>query len=173
MWALGLIGALPWEDRQKKGADKGRDGVLVWRDTEERVQRHAVVSVKGGQNIGPDMVRDLIGTVGTEQTEMGFLITLRKPTPKMEEAAIGGGMYQPKHSQERVRKVQILCVENLLNETGKPQLPKGSLAISQKLPAAALKAAPVQKELTLLTKVPDEPGMVKASRAAAKRKATA
>jgi hypothetical protein len=111
--------------------------------------------------------------VNTEQTEMGFLITIRKPTQKMEEAAIGGGMYQPKYSQERVRKVQILSVEDLLTGAARPQLPKGGLVISQKLPAPAVKPAPVQKEMTLLTKVPDEPGMVKASRAGAKRKASA
>jgi site-specific DNA-methyltransferase (adenine-specific) len=173
LWALRLIGALPWEDLQKKGADKGRDGVLVWRDTEERIQRHAVVSVKGGQNIGPDMVRDLIGTVETEQTEMGVLITMKKPTKPMTDAADAAGKYQPKYSAERVRKIQILTVEDLLTGAARMQLPQGSLVISQKLPARAERPAPVQKEMTLLTKVPDEPGLPKASRVGAKRKATA
>lgn len=181
LWALRQIGALPWEGKQKKGADKGRDGALVWRDTEEHAPRHAVVSVKGGMNVHADAVRDLIGTMHTESTEMGILLTLKKPTKAMLEAAGEAGMYQPKFSEEQVRRVQIICVEDLLAGTAKVRLPQGSLVISQKLPVRAVMPKPAQKALTLLTKVPiskdegtaEEVETMKLSKAGAKRKATA
>jgi len=154
LWALKLIGALPWEDHQKKGADKGRDGVLVWRDTEVHEPRHAVVSVKGGINVHADAVRDLIGTMHTESAEMGILLTLKKPTKAMLEAAAGAGMYTPKFSQEQVRRVQIICVEDLLAETARVHLPQGSLVISQKLPKRVADAPPMQREIPLLAKLP-------------------
>jgi hypothetical protein len=34
-----------------------------------------LVSVKGGKNIGPSLVRDLPGTVETQRAQMGVLIT--------------------------------------------------------------------------------------------------
>ena len=52
------------------------------------------MSVKGGRQINPAFVRDLLGTVNTEKAEMGVLITLGKPTKGMIDAANHAGNYE-------------------------------------------------------------------------------
>lgn len=53
LWALTLVDAQP-RDGGKKGADAGVDGVIFFQDTTEATGR-AIVSVKGGENIGPSI----------------------------------------------------------------------------------------------------------------------
>ena len=45
-----------------------------------------LVSVKGGKQLNPAMVRDRLGTVNTQKAEMGVLITQHAPTPGMVDA---------------------------------------------------------------------------------------
>lgn len=52
-----------------------------------------VVSVKGGGNAGPDLVRDLGGTMDTEGSDFGILTLLAEPTRKMTEAAAKYGQF--------------------------------------------------------------------------------
>jgi len=51
------------------------------------------VSVKGGKNIGPQFVRDLVGTVETQKAQMGVLITMAEPTKGVIDAVNYGGTY--------------------------------------------------------------------------------
>jgi hypothetical protein len=46
-----------------------------------------VVSVKGGKSIGPDFVRDLLGTVHTQKAEMGVLHNDGAPKNGLPSAA--------------------------------------------------------------------------------------
>ncbi len=72
-WAVSLVNATP---NQKQVGDRGIDGVVrFYTDAEYRTGR-LLVSVKGGKTIGPQYVRDLVGTVGTERAEMGTLLTM-------------------------------------------------------------------------------------------------
>jgi DNA modification methylase len=118
LWALTLVEAQP-RGQGKKGADAGVDGIIHFQDDANTTGR-AIVSVKGGANVGPSMVRDLIGTVRNERAKMGIFITLTKPTPKMEEAANSEEMVE---AGGRLRsRIQIRTIEQLL-QGKKPDLP--------------------------------------------------
>lgn len=111
-WANWLIGAQNYRER-KKGADGGIDGVIYFRNGPFGVG-NVVISVKGGDNIGVQMVRDLRGTIEREGAEMGILITLARPTaPMIAEAAAAGFVRESAHG--RLPRLQISTVEDLLN----------------------------------------------------------
>lgn len=120
-WAAGRIGAFPHDGRQKKGPDRGIDGIIPFRDDDSGRVKRCIVSVKSGQNIGPTDVRDLLGTVVANHAEAGVLITLTPPTPEMKRAASRAEVYQSPlgHSYP---KVQILTVEDILRDR-LPDLP--------------------------------------------------
>ena len=44
---------------KKKGADTGIDGLKIFRDLDKKEVRKIIVSVKGGENVGPAMVKHL------------------------------------------------------------------------------------------------------------------
>ena len=118
LWALTLVDAQP-RDGGKKGADAGVDGVIFFQDTADATER-AIVSVKGGENVGPTMIRDLIGTVGNQQARAGVFITLTPPTRKMSEAASAAGVVEA--GGRVIPRIQIRTVEQLLRRN-RPDLP--------------------------------------------------
>jgi site-specific DNA-methyltransferase (adenine-specific) len=56
----------------KKGADRGIDGWLTFKEGDNIDLKRIVVQVKGGENIGAQHVRDLIGTVQSSRSAMGI-----------------------------------------------------------------------------------------------------
>jgi hypothetical protein len=66
-------------------------------------------------------VKDLIATVSKEKAEMGFFITLTKPTKVMITEAAGTGVYEATEYGEVFPKIQILTIEGLLSGTEKPK----------------------------------------------------
>lgn len=118
LWALTLVDGQPREGG-KKGADRGVDGFIYFQD-DVRTVGQAIVSVKGGENIHAEHVRDLIGTMHSQGAKLGVLVTLNRPTAAMERAAReaesveAGGKLRP--------RVQICTVEELLKGR-KPTLP--------------------------------------------------
>jgi hypothetical protein len=81
-----------------------------------------LVSVKGGRQLNPSMVRDLVGTVEQQRAEMGLLILLGEPTRGMREVADQSGRYLHPLTHNRYPRVQIITVARLL--AGKqPNLP--------------------------------------------------
>lgn len=128
-WSLDQVGAQPAPKR--KGADKGIDGRIYFRETNEagRIEaQQVVISVKAGQT-GPAHVRELVGVVKRENAAIGVLITLRKPTKAMYAEAAS---HEPYHSvtwNENYPKIQVLTVEDLM--TSKP------IDYPAKLPSAA------------------------------------
>jgi len=113
-WALGLIGARPWEGKQQKGADKGRDGVLIFQDDMSGRVRRAVVSVKSGKHISSRDIRDLRGTVERDKTELGIFLTLEPPTKEMLNEAAAAGAYTVPFTGEQVPRIQIFTIADLL-----------------------------------------------------------
>lgn len=110
-WALGLVGA---RKEQKKGADKGIDGILPFHDDAESTEtKTVIISVKAGQNIGPGMVRELSGTVTNNDAQIGALILMKTPTQAMRSAAASGGFYKSPWGTTHPR-LQILTVEDIL-----------------------------------------------------------
>jgi restriction endonuclease Mrr len=87
---VSLVEAQPFQGK-KKGADGGIDGLKFFHDADKAGARKIVVSVKGGENVGLSMVKDLITTVTHNQAEIGLFITPAEPTqPMIAEAAKAG-----------------------------------------------------------------------------------
>jgi adenine specific DNA methylase Mod len=117
-WAVSLIDAVPYGGK-KKGADSGIDGFIYFKPDGKTTEK-AIVSVKGGQNVGVAMIRDLGHVVDREQAKVGIFITLEKPTSAMLTEAIKSGYYQTEYG--KFAKLQILTVEQLFAGK-KPELP--------------------------------------------------
>lgn len=118
LWALSMIEAQPYKGG-KKGGDTGIDGYLYFKP-DGKVTEKAVVSVKGGQNLNPNMVRDLVGTVDAEKAKMGVFLTLEDPTTGMRTAATKAGFYETEYG--KYEKIQILTVEDLFDGK-RPHMP--------------------------------------------------
>ena len=117
-WAVSLIGGKP---NQKQVADRGSDGVARFYTDKKRTGR-ILISVKGGQNVQPAWVRDLLGTVETEGAEMGILIMAAQPTRGLTEASNRSGLYKWPPNGQNFPKIQIITVHDLLRGQ-KPQTP--------------------------------------------------
>jgi site-specific DNA-methyltransferase (adenine-specific) len=119
LWAVSLIpDAQPWKGG-KKGSDTGIDGQVYMR-TGSKESHRAIISVKGGKNVGVAMIRDLGHVVDREKALIGFFITLTPPTRDMEAEAVKAGFVETDHG--RFRKLQILTVEALL-DGARPEMP--------------------------------------------------
>ena len=78
-WAVSLVDAVP-QGGKKKGMDRGIDGVRwVRASPKDGDFEKVLVSVKGGENVGSAMVRDLKGTIEREGALGGMFITLTEP----------------------------------------------------------------------------------------------
>jgi DNA modification methylase len=113
-WALGLVGARPHEER--KGADKGIDGRLYFRDDPKAPSKQVVISVKAG-NLHRNQVHELEGVVKREGAEIAVLITMNAPTRPMREEAASAGFYDSAWGTRHPR-VQLLTVGELLAGKG-------------------------------------------------------
>jgi DNA modification methylase len=130
-WACSLVNAQPYGGK-KKGADSGIDGLIFFQD-EIGLPKKIVVSVKGGENVGVTMVKDLIATIARQKAEIGLFVTLNPPTrPMIAEAAAAGFYKSPTGAQ--FPKIQILEVEKLLggSEVARyPNLDAGALTFKK------------------------------------------
>jgi site-specific DNA-methyltransferase (adenine-specific) len=117
-WAVALINAVPYGGK-KKGADSGIDGYYYCKPDGKKTAA-GIVSVKGGDTLHVDMVRDLRGVMEREKSPLGVLITLRSPTaPMVKEAASAGFLKTPFGQFQRL---QVVTIGDLLD--GKlPKLP--------------------------------------------------
>jgi len=108
-WAVRLIKAYA-QGGGRKGADGGIDGVFRFgRDKEHK----AIVSVKGGRNIGVAMIRDLDAVVTEQKAQIGIFLTLHPPTKPMVDWARGAGTFEV-DGFDPVARLQIVTVEEAL-----------------------------------------------------------
>jgi len=115
-WALGLVGARPVE--QKKGADHGIDGKILFRDDPKAAKpEQIVIQVKGGKT-GVKDVRDLRGVLDREQAAIGILISLQPPTGPMETEAASAGFYEHKTNKQKYPRLQLRTVKELMEGQG-------------------------------------------------------
>lgn len=117
-WAVSLVNAVPYGGK-KKGADTGIDGIIYFKPDGKTTEK-AIVSVKGGANVGVGMVKDLIATVDREKAKIGVFVTLAEPTKPMDKEAVTAGFYQTDYG--KFPKIQILTIEALFSGK-KPQMP--------------------------------------------------
>jgi hypothetical protein len=127
-WALGLVGARPEE--QRKGADHGIDGKILFRDDPKSTKpEQVIIQVKGGKTSVKD-VRDLRGVLDREQAAIGVLITLDEPTAPMKAEAASVGFYVHKTNQQQYPRLQLRTVQELM--TGKGiQRPTSAAAVDE------------------------------------------
>jgi hypothetical protein len=139
LWALTLVDGQP-RDGGKKGADKGVDGLIYFQDDAKNIGQ-AIVSVKGGENIHAEHIRDLIGTMDTQKAKLGVMVTLHPPKRAMEKAAREAGSVEA--GGKLTPRVQICTVESLLRKPPqKPDLPPVYDVISAALAARRTRARP-------------------------------
>ena len=110
-WALGLVGARPVE--QKKGADQGIDGKIVFQGDAPGMFENVVISVNAG-HITANHVRDLRGVVDREKAAIGVLISMEDPTKPMQTEAVTTGFFESKTWGKKYPKIQLLTIAELL-----------------------------------------------------------
>ncbi|MCE1237631.1 MAG: restriction endonuclease [Hyphomicrobiales bacterium] len=119
LWALSMVEAQPYKGG-KKGADGGVDG-YIWFKPDGKTTEKAVVSVKGGANVGVTMIRDLIATIDREKAKIGVFLTLEEPTQPMKTEATAAGFYEsPMHG--KFARIQILTIADLF-DGDRPHVP--------------------------------------------------
>ncbi len=110
-WALGLLNSRPFEER--KGADKGIDGKIVFQGERPGDFEQVVISVKAGR-IMANHVRDLRGVVEREKAAIGVLISMDEPSKPMRLEAATAGNYESQTWGKKYPKIQLLTIEELL-----------------------------------------------------------
>ena len=139
-WALDLIGAQPMGGAQKKGADRGIDGVINFSTGPRGEVGRALVSVKSG-GVNSSQVRDLKGVLDREKAEIGLFVTLEEPSAPMHLEATTAGVYHSDLSGRDYQRIQILTIRELLEEHRQPDLPLLVLPAYQQAQRVAKKAA--------------------------------
>ena len=109
-WAVSRVGAQP---NEKQVGDRGIDGVAKFALRDLTFGR-VLVSVKGGRQLNPGMVRDLGGTVEAQKASMGVLIVLHAPTKGILGAVNHGGTYTHPASGQTFPRLQVITVAELL-----------------------------------------------------------
>ena len=85
-----------------------------------RTTEKAGVSVKGGEQVGVSMMRDLCHVVEREKARIGLFITLAEPTKPMQTEAIKEGFYDTPYG--KYPTLQILTIRELF-QGARPQIP--------------------------------------------------
>ena len=99
---------------EKKGADKGIDGIAYFR-SEKNDQEKIILQVKSGKVSSRD-IRDLQGTMTRENATLGVFITLQKPTRDMLNEAKEAGIYRSQYMSNSVDKIRIVTIQEIIEE---------------------------------------------------------
>jgi site-specific DNA-methyltransferase (adenine-specific) len=99
---------------QKKGADKGIDGIAYFRSEKDDPEK-IILQVKSGKVSSRD-IRDLQGTMTRETATLGIFITLEKPTKDMIKEAKEAGIYKSQFMSAPVDKIRIVTVQEIIEE---------------------------------------------------------
>lgn len=94
---------------QKKGMDRGVDGELFFPNGPGRPWGRMLTSVKGGEQVGPAMVRDFARVLEREKAQLGLFICLYPPTKEMTREAAGVGPADVVHGD--IPRLQIVAIE--------------------------------------------------------------
>jgi hypothetical protein len=99
---------------QKKGADKGIDGIAYFRSEKDDPEK-IILQVKSGKVSSRD-IRDLQGTMTRESSVLGVFITLQKPTKDMIKESKEAGIYKSQYMSAPVDKIRIVTVQEIIEE---------------------------------------------------------
>ena len=118
-WAVGKLGGTSRGGENRKGRDRGIDGVIAFpemdpgRPSRTPDYQQVIISVKGGAT-GPAHVRELAGTVQREGAALGVLVVTQPPTPEMEREAASAGVYRSTWDGSVYPKLQILTAAEVV-----------------------------------------------------------
>jgi site-specific DNA-methyltransferase (adenine-specific) len=118
-WAVSMVEALPFGGK-KKGADGGIDGIIYFKPDGKRTEK-ALVSVKGGNNVSVNMIRDLHSAMEREKAPIGVFITAAMATRPMETEAAAVGRFEDEWGRTYPR-LQIITLAELF-QGKKPDIP--------------------------------------------------
>jgi site-specific DNA-methyltransferase (adenine-specific) len=111
-WFVRKLGGVSRHHR--RGADRGVDGRLYFKDDATGPLRQIIVSVKSGK-INPAYMREVHGTMHRERAAMGILAVLRQPSKAMLRDAASSGMLTCLAGT--YPKTQIITVDQLFSKT--------------------------------------------------------
>ena len=122
-WAVGKLGGTSRGGKNRRGRDRGIDGVMAFPEYAPDTPagqppdyKQVIISVKGGAT-GPADVRDLVGTVERESAAIGVFVTARRPTAEMEREAASAGLYKSTWDGSTYPKIQILTAGDVVRGT--------------------------------------------------------
>lgn len=119
-WAVSMVDAMPFGGK-KKGADGGIDGIIYFKPDGRRTER-ALVSVKGGDHVGVQMIRDLHSAMEREKAPIGVFVTKALPTSVMEREAAAVGRFHSDATGKSYPRLQILTLADLF-QGKRPDIP--------------------------------------------------
>jgi len=119
IWCISKLDATP---SQKKVGDRGVDGIINFIDqTKPSKVGKGIVQVKGTENVNPSMIRDLKGTMKSQNADFGIFISFKKPTQGMIEESTKEGLLG--FMGKEIPKIQFLTVEDLFKDPIPIKLP--------------------------------------------------
>jgi site-specific DNA-methyltransferase (adenine-specific) len=115
-WACWQVGGYP---REKKGGDKGVDGWFNYLAEGGKIET-GVISVKGGENLNPGMVRDLGRVMERDHHRFGLFITAAMPTKGVRDEIASHPLIETEFG--RFPAMQVVTIAELIHGP-KPKLP--------------------------------------------------
>jgi site-specific DNA-methyltransferase (adenine-specific) len=110
-WVVSMLDAMPFGGR-KKGADGGIDGIIYFKPDGRKTET-ALVSVKGGDNVGVQMIRELHSAMEREKAPIGVFVTKALPTGAMLKEAAAVGRFHAPATGKSYARLQILTLAEL------------------------------------------------------------
>ncbi len=107
---------------EKKGADKGIDGIAYFVSSRAKDTSKAVIQVKSG-GVSRSDIATLNSDRQREGAEIGVLITLEEPSKQMYTEAKSSGIYQSELMAAPVGKIRIVTVKAIIEEFERLDLP--------------------------------------------------
>jgi site-specific DNA-methyltransferase (adenine-specific) len=104
----------------KKGADRGIDGVAYFRERDDNAK--VVFQVKSG-HVGRGDIAKLRGDMQREDAAMAVFITLEEPTAPMIKEAKTTGKYHHEIMNHKYDKIQIVTIRDIVGEGARLNIP--------------------------------------------------
>ncbi len=108
-WACWQVGGYP---REKKGGDKGVDGWFNYLAEGGKIET-GVISVKGGENLNPGMVRDLGRVMERDKHRFGLFITAAMPTKGVRDEIASHPLIETEFG--RFPAMQVVVIAQLIH----------------------------------------------------------
>lgn len=114
---------------EKKGADKGIDGIVYFASAPGKTERMVIQVKSGGANRGT--IATLKGDMQREKAELATLITMDEPTRPMIEEAKNAGQYEHVLMGRKYDRIRIVTVAEMIEQGARLDLPLSYDAVKQ------------------------------------------